>query len=71
MSQLPFEKLIFSDIALGNPYKVENTLEGALPGLLILFVIFAPFIIGLILVSILIWAIVKWIRLKKSNHHGK
>lgn len=71
MSQLPFETLIFSDITLGNPYKVENTLEGALPRLLTLFVIFAPFIIGLILVSILIWAIVKWIRLKKSNPHGK
>ena len=66
MSQLSFESLTYSTIKLGNPYEVESTFEGALPGLLTLFVIFAPFIIGCIGIGIAIWVIVKWIRLKKK-----
>ena len=66
MSQLSFESLTYSTIKLGNPYEVESTFEGALPGLLTLFVIFAPFIIGFIGIAIAIWVIVKWIRLKKK-----
>ncbi|SHJ21062.1 hypothetical protein SAMN05444337_1533 [Flavobacterium haoranii] len=66
MSQLSFESLTYSNIELGNPYEVESTIEGTLPGLLTLFVIFAPFIIGFIGIGIAIWVIVKWIRLKKK-----
>lgn len=66
MSQLSFESLTYSNIVLGNPYEVESTIEGALPGLLTLFVIFAPFIIGFIGIGIAVWVIVKWIRLKKK-----
>lgn len=66
MSQLSFESLTYSIIKLGNPYEVESSIEGALPGLLTLFVIFAPFIIGFIGIAIAIWVIVKWIRLKKK-----
>lgn len=66
MSQLSFESITYSTIKLGNPYEVESTFEGALPGLLTLFVIFAPFIIGCIGIGIAIWVIVKWIRLKKK-----
>ncbi|MCU0351706.1 MAG: hypothetical protein MUF43_12915, partial [Flavobacterium sp.] len=66
MSQLSFESLTYSTIKLGNPYEVESTIEGALPGLLTLFVIFAPFLIGCIGIGIAIWVIVKWIRLKKK-----
>ena len=66
MSQLSFESLTYSNIKLGNPYEVESTIEGTLPGLLTLFVIFAPFIIGCIGIGIAIWVIVKWIRLKNK-----
>lgn len=66
MSQLSFESLTYSNIKLGNPYEVESTIEGALPGLLTLFVIFAPFIIGFLGIGIAVWVIVKWIRLKKK-----
>lgn len=66
MSQLSFESLTYSTIKLGNPYEVESTIEGALPGLLTLFVIFAPFIIGCIGIGIAVWVIIKWIRLKKK-----
>ena len=66
MSQLSFESLTYSNIVLGNPYEVESTIEGTLPRLLTLFVIFAPFIIGCIGIGIAIWVIVKWIRLKKK-----
>lgn len=66
MSQLSFESLTYSTIKLGNPYEVESTIEGTLPGLLTLFVIFAPFIIGFLGIGIAVWVIVKWIRLKKK-----
>lgn len=66
MSQLSFESLTYSNIELVNPYEVESTIEGTLPGLLTLFVIFAPFIIGCIGIGIAVWVIVKWIRLKKK-----
>lgn len=66
MSQLSFVSLTYSTIKIGNPYEVESTIEGALPGLLTLFVIFAPFIIGCIGIGIAIWVIIKWIRLKKK-----
>jgi hypothetical protein len=33
-------------------------------------VIYAPFIIGLIVVVIVIWAVVKWIRIKKRKNKG-
>lgn len=66
MSQLSFESLTYSTIKLGNPYEVESTIEGTLPGLLTLFVIFAPFIIGFLGVGIAVWVIIKWIRLKKK-----
>lgn len=66
MSQLSFESLTYSTIKLGNPYEVESTIEGALPRLLTLFVIFAPFLIGCIGIGIAIWVIIKWIRLKKK-----
>ncbi|MBD3749327.1 MAG: hypothetical protein IE931_07520 [Sphingobacteriales bacterium] len=67
MSQIPFETLTYANIKLRNPYEVENTFEGALPGLLTLFVIFAPFIIVFFGVGIAVWAIIKWIRLKKNK----
>ena len=66
MSQLSFESLTYSNIVLGNPYEVESTIEGALPGLITLFVIFAPFLIGVIGIGIAVWVIIKWIRLKKK-----
>lgn len=66
LSQLSFESLTYSTIELGNPYEVESTIEGTLPGLLTLFVIFAPFIIGFLGIGIAVWVIVKWIRLKKK-----
>jgi hypothetical protein len=66
MSQLSFKSLTYSTIKLGNPYEVESTFEGTLPGLLTLFVIFAPFIIGFIGIGIAVWVIIKWTRLKKK-----
>jgi len=66
MSQLSFESLTYSNIVLGNPYEVESTIGGALPGLITLFVIFAPFLIGVIGIGIAVWVIIKWIRLKKK-----
>lgn len=70
LSLMPLETLTYTEIQTGDPYEVESTFWGAFPGLLTLFVIFAPFIIGFIVVVIVIWAVVKWIRIKKRKNKG-
>ena len=67
MSQLPLETLTYTDTKTGDPYEVESTFSGYLPLFLTLFVIYAPFIFGFIVVLIVIWAIVKWIRIRRKN----
>ncbi|RKD18652.1 hypothetical protein BCY91_15055 [Pelobium manganitolerans] len=67
MSQSALETLTYTDVQIGDPYKVESTFWGAFPGLLTLFVVFAPFIIGFIAVVIIIWAIFKWRRIRRKN----
>lgn len=70
LSLLPLETLTYIEIQTGDPYEVESTFWGAFPGLLTLFVVFAPFIIGFIAVVIVIWAVVKCIRIKKRKNKG-
>lgn len=67
MSQSALETLTYTDVQTGDPYEVESTFWGAFPGLLTLFVVFAPFIIGFIAVVIIIWAVVKWIRIRRKR----
>lgn len=67
MSQSALETLTYTDVQTGDPYEVESTFWGAFPGLLTLFVVFAPFIIGFIAVVIIIWAIFKWRRIRRKN----
>lgn len=70
LSLMSLETLTYTEIQTGEPYEVESTFSGYLPMLLTLFVIYAPFIIGLIVVVIVIWAVVKWIRIKKRKNKG-
>src|SRR5690606_32197058 len=70
MSQSALETLTYTDVQTGDPYEVESTFSGYLPMLLTLFVIYAPFIIGFIVVVIIIWAVVKWIRIRKRKNKG-
>lgn len=67
MSQLPLETFTYTAVQTGDPYEVESTFSGYLPMLLTLFVIYAPFIIGFIVVVIIIWAIIKWRRIRRKN----
>lgn len=67
MSQSALETLTYTAVQTGDPYEVESTFWGAFPGLLTLFVVFAPFIIGFIAVVIIIWAIIKWRRIRRKN----
>lgn len=67
LSNLPLETLTYNETEIGDPYEVESTFSGYLPMLLTLFVIYAPFIIGFIVVVIIIWAIVKWRKIKRKN----
>jgi len=68
LSLMSLETLTYTEIQTGDPYEVESTFWGAFPGLLTLFVVFAPFIIGFIVLVIVIWAVVKWIRIKKRKN---
>lgn len=70
LSLMPLETLTYTEIQTGDPYEVESTFSGYLPMLLTLFVVYAPLIIGLIVVVIVIWAVVKWIRIKKRKNKG-
>lgn len=67
MSQSALETLTYTDVQIGDPYEVESTFWGAFPGLLTLFVIFAPFIFGFIAVVIIIRAIIKWRGIRGKN----
>lgn len=67
MSQSALEALTYTDIQTGDPYEVESTVSGYLPMLLTLFAIYAPFIIGFIVVAIAMWAIIKWRRIRRKN----
>ena len=66
-SRLPLQSFVYQDIELGNPYKVERTITSALPSLLMLFVISAPYIIVFLFISILIWTFVKWRQIKNKK----
>lgn len=67
LSNLPLETLTYTETEIGDPYEVETTFWGSFPALLTLFVIFAPFIIGFIVVVIIIWAIVKWNKIRRKK----
>lgn len=54
----------------GSAYALEGSFWDEFPGLLTRFVLFAPFLIGVIAVAIAIWAIVKWIRIKNKKTKG-
>src|SRR5690606_25764595 len=70
LSQLSLDGLTFTQVELGDPYAVKSTLFGYFPALLTLFVIFAPFIIGIIVLVIAIWAIIKWRKINKKKFKG-
>jgi len=60
--------LVYTEVEIGNPYAVESTFWGAFPALLTLFVVFAPLIIGVTMVSIAIWAVVKWMKIRRRKN---
>lgn len=67
LSRISFNELTYIEAELGNPYEVKSTIGGALPGLLTIFVIIAPFLIIAALIAILIWGFVKWRKIKKQK----
>ncbi|MCB0450935.1 MAG: hypothetical protein KDC97_12530 [Confluentibacter sp.] len=67
---MPLGNLIYSKTEMGDPYEVDTTFWGDFPAFLTLFVIFAPLIIGLIVVVIIIWAFAKWRRIKRRKNKG-
>ncbi|SRR5690606_28911882 len=67
LSAETLDNLPYTETKIGDPYDVESTFLGVLPGLLTLFVRFAPLLISVLVVAIAIWAIAKWARINKSK----
>lgn len=68
LSRMPLQNLSYTEVEIGDPYEVRSTFWGAFPGLLTSFVIFAPFIVGAIVLVIIPWAIVKWMKIKRRKN---
>lgn len=67
LSAETLDTLSYTDTKTGDPYGIKSTFGGAFPGLLTLFVIFAPYLIGVTALAIAIWATLKWISIKKKK----
>ena len=65
--KLPLKTLSYSIIRMGNPYKVDSSLETAIPKFLTVFVTFAPCIIGFISIVIAFWSLLKWRKIKNNT----
>ncbi|PPL01017.1 hypothetical protein [Parapedobacter indicus] len=70
LSNLLLETLMYTEVKIGDPYAVETTFWGVFPALLTLFVLSAPFIIGVIAVVIIVWATVKWNKIRRRKYKG-
>lgn len=70
LSRMPLQDLAYTEVEIGDPYELRSTFWGAFPGLLTSFVIFAPLIVGAIVVVIIIWAIMKWMKIKRRKNKG-
>src|SRR5690606_40342479 len=66
-SSFPSESLAYTEIETGNPYKVKRTFLGSFHELIKLFVMVAPFIVVLLFLTIFIWALIKWVKIKKNK----
>ena len=66
LSNVLFENLVYQPVTTEDPYLVSSTIWGYFPMLLMLFVIYAPFIIGAIVIFIAIWTFVKWRKRKNK-----
>lgn len=70
LSTMPLQDLAYTEVEIRDPYELRSTFWGAFPGLLTSFVIFAPLIVGAIVVVIIIWAIMKWMKIKRRKNKG-
>lgn len=70
LSLLPLETFAYTKVETGDPYEVKGALGSSFTALLTLFIIYAPFIIGITVVVIAIWAILKWIKIRRRKNKG-
>lgn len=68
MSMIPFEKTVFSDTKIKDPYAVKTTLLGIFPALLTSFVLYAPIVIGIVTLLIIVWAVLKWNKIRRNKN---
>lgn len=60
LSNVTLTNLVYQPVTVESPYHVGSTIWGYFPMFLMLFVIYAPFIIGAIVIFIAVWTFVKW-----------
>ena len=67
LSNVSLAELDYQPVTTEDPYHVGATVLGYFPMFLMLFVIYAPFIIGAIVIFIAVWAFVKWRKRKNKT----
>lgn len=65
LSQMKMVANHFKPVQTKSPYDIKNTFSGVTPGLLTVFIALAPFIIGGIVGIIIIWSVVRWVKIKR------
>lgn len=60
LSNITLTSLVYQPVTVESPYHVDSTIWGYFPMFLMLFVIYAPFVIGAIVIFIIVWTFVKW-----------
>ena len=66
LSSLDVQNLKFKTIVTNNPYEVNSTFWSIFPEFIVLFIIYFPIIIGVIISLIAIWTIIKWNRIRSN-----
>ncbi|WP_299011189.1 hypothetical protein [uncultured Tenacibaculum sp.] len=64
---LPLNNLTYNPIEIKSPYDVKDSYWISFPTLLVLFVTYSPIIIISILFIIIIWATIKWLKIKRRK----
>lgn len=65
-SNQPMNDLVFENISLGDPYEVQATFGGALPGLILTAGVLLPVVAGVIILIFVVWKIVKWFKKRQK-----
>lgn len=67
LSHEVLDSLALTSFNIGNPYDVTSTFWGIVPALLTAFVMIAPVLIVIIAFLVSVWAVVKWLKIRRKR----